>query len=118
MFVDYLTLIHAQGKDDTEKATHISEDLHTFAQQDGTTVIVLSQLNRDGAGNLLMTNLRQSGKIEQDADGIILIQYDDQTPSVREIKIVKNKEGLIGSIHAPFDGDHQRFILQDSGEVE
>lgn len=118
VFVDYLTLIHAEGKDDTERATHISEDLHTFAQQDGTTVIALSQLNRDGAsGELSMTSLRQSGQIEQDADGIILIQYNAETPKVREIKIVKNKEGLIGDIHASFDGDHQRFILQDSSEV-
>lgn len=117
IFVDYLTLIRAQGKDDTERATHISEDLHTFAQQDGTTVIALSQLNREGAGdNLTMTSLRQSGQIEQDADGIILIQYNQLTPKVRKIKVVKNKEGLIGDIHASFDGDHQRFILEDSRE--
>lgn len=119
VFIDYLTLISAQGKDDTERTTHISEDLHTFAQQDGTTVIALSQLNRSGAnGNADMTCLRQSGQIEQDADGIILIQYDADTPNVREIKIAKNKEGLIGDIHASFDGDHQRFILQDSREAE
>lgn len=118
VFVDYLTLIQAQGKDDTERATHISEDLHTFAQHDGVTVVALSQLNRDGAGSLSMTSLRQSGQIEQDADGIILIQYDDRTPEVREIKIVKNKEGLVGNIHASFDGDHQRFILQDSSKAE
>ena len=119
VFIDYLTLIRAKGKDDTERTTHISEGLHTFAQQDGTTVIALSQLNRGGAnGNADMTSLRQSGQIEQDADGIILIQYDDQTPDVREIKIAKNKEGLIGKIHASFDGDHQRFILEDSERTE
>lgn len=117
VFVDYLTLIHAEGKDDTERTTHISEDLHTFAQQDGITVIALSQLNRDGGDKLSMTSLRQSGQIEQDADGIVLIQYNSETPDVRQIKIVKNKEGLIGDIHASFDGDHQRFILQDSSEI-
>lgn len=114
-----MTLIRAHGKDDTERATHISEDLHTLAQHDGTTIIALSQLNRGGAnGNADMTSLRQSGQIEQDADGIILIQYDDETPDVREIKIAKNKEGLIGSIHASFNGDHQRFILEDSERAE
>jgi replicative DNA helicase len=119
VFVDYLTLIRAQGKDDTERATHISEDLHTFAQRDGVTVIALSQLSRNGAnGNADMTCLRQSGQIEQDADGIILIGYDDKTPEVRNIKIAKNKEGLIGDIHASFDGDHQRFMLQDSEHSE
>jgi len=114
VFIDYLTLIRAQGENDTACATHISKGLHTFAQQDGTTVIALSQLNRDGAENLSMTNLRQSGQIEQDADGIILIQYNDETPNIREIKIAKNKEGIIGKIKASFDGDHQRFILQDN----
>ena len=119
VFIDYLTLIRSQGKDDTERTTHISEDLHTFAQQDETTIIALSQLNRGGAnGNADMTSLRQSGQIEQDADGIILIQYNDKTPDVREIKIAKNKEGLIGKIHASFDGDHQRFVLEDSERAE
>ena len=118
VFVDYLTLIRAQGKDDTERATHISEDLHTFAQQDGTTVVALSQLSRGNGNELTLESLRQSGQIEQDADGVILIQYDANTPNVREIKIAKNKEGLIGNIHASFDGDHQRFILQDSSETE
>ena len=119
VFIDYLTLIRSQGKDDTERATHISEDLHTFAQHDGITIIALSQLNRGGAnGNADMTSLRQSGQIEQDADGIILIQYNDETPDVREIKIAKNKEGLIGNIHASFDGDHQRFALEDSERTE
>lgn len=119
VFIDYLTLINAQGKDDTERATHTSKALHTFAQHDGITVIALSQLNRNGAtGELDMTSLRQSGQIEQDADDIILIQYDPNTPKVRKIKIAKNKEGLIGNIHASFDGEHQRFILQDSAESD
>ena len=117
VFVDYLTLVSATGKDDTERATHTSKALHTFAQQDGITVVALSQLKRENGGELTMESLRQSGQIEQDADGIILIQYDADAPEVREIKIVKNKEGLIGSIHAQFDGDHQRFILQDSREA-
>lgn len=118
VFIDYLTLIRAQGKDDTERTTHISEDLHTFAQQDGTTTIALSQLNRGNGNELTLESLRQSGQIEQDADGVILIQYDSNTPEVRDIKIAKNKEGLVGNIHASFDGDHQRFILQDSNPSE
>lgn len=118
VFVDYLTLIQAPGKDDTECATHISKDLHIFAQHDGVTVIALSQLNRGNGNELTLESLRQSGQIEQDADDVILIQYDSKTPEVRDIKLAKNKEGLIGNIHASFDGDHQRFILRDSDETE
>lgn len=118
VFIDYLTLVRAQGKDDTERATHISQGLHTFAQQDGITVIALSQLNRGNGNELTLESLRQSGQIEQDADAVILIQYDDSTPEVRDIKIAKNKEGRIGKIHAKYDGDHMRFILVDSNHVE
>lgn len=114
IFIDYLTLISAEGKDDTEKATHISKDLHILAQQNGTTVVALSQLKRTGGGELTLDCLRQSGQIEQDADAVILLNYDDETPEVRDIKIAKNKDGKVGKIHANFDGDHQRFSLEET----
>lgn len=47
-------------------------------------------------------------------DEAILIQYDPDSPDVRDIKIAKNKEGLTGKIHANFDGDHQRFSLEET----
>lgn len=114
VFIDYLTLIRAQGKDDTERATHISEELHTLAQQDGITIVALSQLNRGNGDELTLESLRQSGQIEQDADEVILIQYSADTPDVRDIKIAKNKEGKTGRIKAAFDGDHQRFSLMET----
>lgn len=111
IFIDYLTLISADGKDDTERATHISKDLHILAQQNGITVVALSQLKRTGSGELTLECLRQSGQIEQDADAVILLNYDDKTPDVREVKIAKNKDGKVGGGPAHFDGDHQRFSL-------
>jgi len=114
IFIDYLTLISAKGQDETEKATNISKDLHILAQQNGITVVALSQLNRAGDGELSLRSLRQSGQIEQDADVVILLNYDSTTPDVRGIKIAKNKDGKVGEGPAKFDGDHQRFSLVES----
>ena len=118
IFVDYLTLVSAEGKDDTERATHISKDLHILAQQNGITVVALSQLKRTGSGELTLECLRQSGQIEQDADAVILLDYNDETPDIRGIKIAKNKDGKIGGGLARFDGDHQRFSLVETKYAE
>lgn len=118
IFIDYLTLVSAEGKDDTERATHISKDLHILAQQNGITVVALSQLKRTGSGELTLECLRQSGQIEQDADAVILLDYDDKTPDMREVKIAKNKDGKVGGGPAHFDGDHQRFSLVETRYAE
>ena len=61
IFVDYLTLMKASGKTPYERATQISMDLHTLAQQMEIAVITLAQLNRAGKGDPDMTSLRESG---------------------------------------------------------
>lgn len=114
VFIDYLTLLRAKGKDDVERATHISKALHIFAQQDNVTVIAISQLSRKGKIELEMTSLRDSGQIEQDADIILLLNYDEDYPDERDLKIAKNKEGKIGKIKFNFDGDLQKFSLVET----
>ncbi len=109
IFIDYLTLIKSPAKSLYERATNISMDLHTMAQKDNMTVVALSQLNRDGKAAPDMTNLRDSGQTEQDADAILLMNYDDKKPDERELIIAKNKEGKIGRIPLDFDGGKQRF---------
>ena len=109
IFVDYLTLMKASGKTPYERATQISMDLHTLAQQMEIAVIALAQLNRAGKGDPDMTSLRESGQIEQDADAILLIHWPDQEDSTRELIIAKNKEGETGKNFLRFDGKHQTF---------
>ena len=109
IFVDYLTLMKASGKTPYERATQISMDLHTLAQQMEMAVIALAQLNRAGKGDPDMTSLRESGQIEQDADAILLIHWPDQEDSTRELIIAKNKEGETGKNFLRFDGKHQTF---------
>jgi len=114
IFIDYLTLIKSTGKGLYERATNISMDLHTIAQKDNIAIIALSQLNRDGKSAPDMTSLRDSGQQEQDADAIILLNYDDQNPTERELIIAKNKEGRIGRIKLDFNGDKQSFSAQET----
>lgn len=113
IFVDYLTLMKSPGKTPYERATQISMDLHTLAQQMGITVIALAQLNRAGKGAPDMTSLRESGQIEQDADAILLIHWPDQEDSTRELIIAKNKEGQTGKTTIAFDGRRQTFYEWD-----
>lgn len=112
-FIDYLTLIQSEGKNMLDKATNISIGLHNLAQQTGCVLIVLSQLNREGKNEPDMTSLRESGQIEQDADAILIISQDEDE-SERKIKIVKNKEGITGTIPFHFDGAFQTFYCIDS----
>ena len=113
VFIDYLTLIKSSGNSLYERATNISNDLHTMAQRDNIAIIALSQLNRDGKNSPDMTTLRDSGAIEQDADAIMLLTYTDQKPDKRELSISKNKEGRCGKLKLDFDGDKQRFFEQE-----
>lgn len=80
IFIDYLTLIHAKERSQYEKATQISIDLHTMAQQLQIAVVALAQLNRAGSDLPDMTSLRESGQIEQDADIILLLHQPDEDP--------------------------------------
>ena len=130
IYIDYLQLIAPEDRRRSafEQVTQISTDLHTMAQTTGITVVALSQLVRpDKTGEAEkapgMHSLRQSGQIEQDADGILLLYKENPKERVsrRCLKIAKNKEGEAGGVlMLNFDGIHQRFseVLGESVEEE
>ena len=66
IFVDYLSLVKARGKDRFEQVTNVSMGLHNLAQQRKIMVVALSQLSRAGVNEPSMSDLRESGAIEQD----------------------------------------------------
>ena len=119
IYIDYLQLVAPEDRrrSDVEQVTQISKDLHTLAQTTGVTVIALSQLARPqtGQGKVKspgMHSLRQSGQLEQDADGILLLYLEEpgNTRARRCLQIAKNKEGEAGGVdYLAFDGAHQRF---------
>lgn len=119
IYVDYLQLVEPEDRrrSETEIVAQISKDLHTMAQTTGITVCALSQLSRPEKSGREekapgLHSLRQSGQIEQDADGVMLLYKEepDNPQSRRCLKIAKNKEGIAGGIaYLVFDGAHQRF---------
>lgn len=119
IYIDYLQLIAAEDRrrSDVEQVTQISKDLHVMAQTTGITICALSQLSRPAKTGEQekapgLHSLRQSGQIEQDADGVMLLYKEEPNnpKSRRCLKIAKNKEGEAGGIaFLEFDGAHQRF---------
>ena len=120
VYIDYLQLIEPESRkiNRTEQVSGISRGLQQLAHGTGRLVVALSQLSRaEYTGKKepvepTMSDLRESGQIEQDADAIMLIYLEDPTRpegSRRVLKVAKNKEGTRGRIYLVFDGQYQRF---------
>lgn len=122
---DYLQLMKSDGDYGVNKVgevTEISNSSKRMAKEFDTVVIQLSQLNRElekrADKRPIMSDLRDSGAIEQDADGIIFIYrdvvYDEKTenPDDAEIIIGKNRSGSIGTVVTRFEGRYTRFACK------
>lgn len=110
--IDYIGLIDSPGASRYEKVTNISLSLHTMAQRTGIVVIALSQLRRSESRVPCMSDLRESGQIEQDADLIILLHNGatEEAPHNYTVMLEKNKEGRTGLIPFQFFGETQSFF--------
>lgn len=117
---DYLTLMSGKGGNRTEQTGYISRQLKSLAKELDVPVVCVAQLNRgvdnrpDKRPNI--SDLRDSGEIEQDADVILFTylheKYSENTPrkGIGELIVAKQRNGPTGSVFNQFQGHYQRFV--------
>ncbi len=94
----------------------VSEGLKTLAKELDCPVLALAQLNRAveqrANGRPQLSDLRDSGAIEQDAD-VVMLMWNDKNMNVKNIELAKHRNGPVGEFQLIFDAGQTRFINKE-----
>ena len=124
--IDYLQLMQGRGKGDsrTQEVSEMSRSLKIMAKELNVPVITLSQLNRSSeklARRPMLSDLRESGSIEQDADIVIMLcrqqteeGEEENAGNIVECILAKNRAGECGIINLAWRGEYTKFMNLDS----
>jgi replicative DNA helicase len=121
--VDYLQLMTTSKNYDNmvNQITEVSHSLKQLARELDVPVLALSQLSRaveSRGGKPRLSDLRDSGSIEQDADLVMFLhredRYKEEKDSITDILIEKHRNGAVGSIQLLFDGKTTSFLSMDN----
>jgi replicative DNA helicase len=122
LIVDYLQLMDAPSAENrNNEIAKISRGLKLAARELKVPVVVLSQLSRDvekrGEKRPMLSDLRDSGALEQDADAVLFVHrpeyYEPDRPELQglaEIIVAKQRNGPTGVALMTWDRQHQRFL--------
>lgn len=126
VIIDYLQLMvptNSRNSDNTvQQVTEISRSLKHLAREFNIPVLALSQLSREvekRGGRPRLSDLRDSGSIEQDADVVMFIHREDKynessdKPNIAEILIEKHRNGPTGKVELYFDQNKSTFLSID-----
>jgi replicative DNA helicase len=129
IIVDHLGLLAGAEEgsaDEYQKVTKMSRALKNLAGEFNAPVIALSQLSRGVESRQnkrpMMSDLRQSGSIEQDADFVLLMYRDEyynkdtQDRSIAEVILAKGRDSETGTVKLLFDGQFMEFKNLRKGE--
>ena len=128
--IDYMQLMRGNSKFENrqQEISEISRSLKALARELSVPVIALSQLNRAVEGRTdrkpQLSDLRESGAIEQDADVVILLTRDEmyeakpENIGLADIIIAKQRNGPTGSFKVRFSREYVRFENLDLAHAE
>ena len=130
IFIDYLQLMQGSGRAESrqQEVSQISRDLKGLARELDIPVVALSQLSRTVESRKppkpMLSDLRESGAIEQDADVVMFIYREDyynkdtKRKNVSDIIIAKQRNGPVGDIHLVWLPQYTKFANMSKDDKE